>query len=155
MRFRGDYPDDWKELSHAIREAAGWRCVRCRHPHERPGSPVPCDGQCDPAYHAGGLNDGKQRILTVHHLDGDKDNCRWWNCAALCQVCHLVIQGRVVMDRGYLFPHSEWFKPYAAGFYAYTVLGEDLTREDVEARMEELLAAGQPWLVEAAAYAVR
>ena len=32
------------------------------------------------------------------------------------------------------------FKPYVAGFYARKYLGEMLTREEVDARMDELLA---------------
>lgn len=82
----------------------------------------------------------KARILTVHHLDGEKANCRWWNLVALCQRDHLYIQGRVHMEQLYPFEHSEWFMPYAAGFYAFKYLGLDLTREEVEARMDELLA---------------
>lgn len=80
------------------------------------------------------------RILTVHHLNGVKADCRWWNLAALCQRCHLVIQGKVVMNRVYPFEHTEWFKPYAAGFYASAYLGEELTREQAIARQDELLA---------------
>jgi hypothetical protein len=82
------------------------------------------------------------RILTVHHLDGDKLNCRWWNLAALCQRCHLTIQGRVKMARPWMLEHSTWFKPYAAGYYA-SLRGEELTREQVTDRLEELLAIGQ------------
>lgn len=81
------------------------------------------------------------RVLTVHHLDGDKRNCRWWNLAALCQRCHLTIQGKVVMDRRWLHEHSPWFRPYAAGgYYAHRYLGEELTREQAVERMDELLA---------------
>ncbi len=80
------------------------------------------------------------RILTVHHLDGDKGNCRWWNLVALDQRCHLEIQGKVRMDRRWLREHSPWFRPYVAGYYAWTFLGEDLSREQVEARLDELLA---------------
>ena len=80
------------------------------------------------------------RVLTVHHLNGNKADCRWWNLAALCQRCHLTIQGRVQLHRVWPWEHSEWFKPYAAGWYAHAYLGEDLTREQVEARMDELLA---------------
>lgn len=80
------------------------------------------------------------RVLTVHHLTGDKRDCRWWNLCVLDQRCHLQIQGRVKMDQTYPFEHSEWFKPYAAGYYAATYLGEDLTREETEARLDDLLA---------------
>lgn len=122
-----DYPPDWPDIAQRVKDEAGWRCVRCDAPHSREG----------------------WRILTVHHLDGDKANCRWWNLAALCQRCHLYVQGRVKMEQTYLGEHSEWFRPYVAGYYAATVLGEpDLTRAQVEARMDELIAAGQPWLAE-------
>jgi len=87
------------------------------------------------------------RILTVHHLDGDKANCRWWNLAALCQRCHLEIQGRVRMERRWPHEHSDWFKPYVAGFYAWRFLREDLTRVEVEARLEELLGLEDRQLV--------
>jgi len=122
--FRNDYPPDWPEIARAVKDEAGWRCVRCHHPHDTAA------GRC----------------LTVHHLDGDKANCRWWNIPALCQACHLTIQGRVRMEQTYLHEHSAWFRPYVAGFYAFTILGEDLERHDVESRTEELLRAGQPWL---------
>lgn len=78
------------------------------------------------------------RILTVHHLNGIKHDCRWWNLAALCQRCHLSIQTRVIMERPYDRPHSDWFKPYAAGFYA-SLLGEEISREEAVERMDELL----------------
>ena len=90
------------------------------------------------------------RILTVHHLDNNKLNCRWWNLAALCQRDHLIIQGRVKMRRPFFLEHSdflehsEWFKPYAAGFYASTILGEELTREETMQRLDELLGLALP-----------
>jgi hypothetical protein len=84
--------------------------------------------------------EAEYRILTVHHLDGNKGNCRWWNLVALCQRCHLTVQGKVKMERRWLHEHSEWFKPYVAGYYAHVYLGEDVTREQAEARLDELLA---------------
>jgi hypothetical protein len=83
------------------------------------------------------------RILTVHHLrlgDDAKRDLRWWNLAALCQRCHLQVQGKVLLERVWPWEHSEWFKPYAAGWYAHSYLGEDLTRDEVDARLDELLA---------------
>lgn len=80
------------------------------------------------------------RVLTVHHLTGEKADCRWWNIPPLCQRCHLYIQGRVKMEQVYPFEHSAWFRPYAAGYYAMVYLGEDLTREEVEERQDELLS---------------
>ena len=122
-RSTGEYPDNWANIATEVKEQAGWVCVRCGHEHD------PRIGRC----------------LTVHHLDLNRSNCRWWNIPALCQACHLSIQGRVIMERQWMFDHTEWFKPYVAGFYAYTMLGEDLSREEVEERLEELLTVGQPW----------
>jgi hypothetical protein len=115
----GAYPPDWPEIAKAVKDAASWRCVRCDHPHD-----------IDAGY-----------MLTVHHLDLDKSNCRWWNTIALCQRCHLRIQGKVDLSRPWVMAvHSAWFEPYVAGWYAWRYLGEDLDRDEVEARLQELLA---------------
>lgn len=143
-------------IKDVIRAQAGYRCERCLHPYP-PGIAVtcprgewtPCDTGCThgepvlPGNTLAGDAAGPHaqwRILTVHHLNGVKYDCRWWNLAALCQRCHLTIQGRVVMERVYPLEHSEWFKPHAAGWYAADYLGEELTREETMARLEELLA---------------
>lgn len=117
---RGTYPPNWKEIAAAVKAEAGGRCVRCVHAH-------------DPA--AG-------YTLTVHHLDGDKSNGRWWNLAALCQRCHLHIQGKVVMERVWMFEHSAWFVPYVAGYYAFH-FGLPDDRATVERHAEQLIALGQ------------
>lgn len=80
------------------------------------------------------------RIGTVHHFDGNKANCEWWNLLALCQRCHLTIQCRVNPETTYIFEHSEWIKPYVAGFYAKKYLGEEITREQAVADLDRLLA---------------
>lgn len=116
----GEYPPNWKEIATEVKEAAGWKCVRCGHPHDA----------------AAGY------MLTVHHLTLEKDNCAWWNTASLCQRCHLRIQGKVIMERTWLYEHSEWFKPHAAGYYAH-VSGLPEDREYVLAHLDELLAMGQ------------
>lgn len=79
------------------------------------------------------------RILTVHHLNERKFDCRWHNLCSLCQRCHLYIQRKVSMEQVWPLEHSDWFKPYAAAFYAYSYLGEELTREQTMARLDELL----------------
>ena len=66
----GEYPANWPEIAAAVKAGAGWRCEACGHAH------VTAAGY----------------TLTVHHLDGDKSNCAWWNLVALCQRCHLRIQ---------------------------------------------------------------
>jgi len=68
-----------------------------------------CDSLCehDPPF-TNLLHKGKPRVLTVHHLDGDKSNCALWNLAALCQVCHLEVQAKVAWEQTYFLPHSPW-----------------------------------------------
>lgn len=158
-----------RAIKDVVRQQAGHRCVRCGHPYRKGdqgnGEWSPCDGRClhegpgrvlgrdgrtwyDLVVRAGDVaSDGsvveaQWRILTVHHLTGEKADCRWWSLAALCQRCHLTIQGRVRMEQVYPHEHSAWFKPYAAGYYAAAYLGEELTREETEARLDELLALG-------------
>jgi hypothetical protein len=99
-----------------VKAAAGWCCVRCGHPHD------PAKGYC----------------LTVHHLDLDPQNNEWWNLPALCQKCHLQIQAKVVMEQPWMFEHSEWFKPYAAGYYAKQ-RGLPTDRAYVKEHLKELL----------------
>lgn len=113
---RGEYPEEWPDIARKIKDSAGWRCIRCDHPHG-----------ADAGY-----------MLTVHHLDGDKSNVQWWNLVALCQRCHLSVQARVVMPRFWMFDHSEWFIPYVAGYYA-AAAGLDTDREFVEAHAAEIL----------------
>lgn len=150
----GDYPPDWTEIADRVKDEAGRRCVRCKHPAgDRMVSVAtlgtigsfdtilaPCDDECTHR------RDGKLRVLTVHHMNGRKDDSRWWNLLALCQCCHLVIQGKVNPAQAYLHPHTGWFRIYAAGYYASAVLGLELSRAETELRIDELLHAGQPWL---------
>ena len=118
-RFTNDYNPDGKAKRRAARESVGNKCIRC-------GSPsVP----------------GK--ILTTHHFDGDKANDEWWNLLPLCQVCHLVIQGKVDPETPWFLPHSEWIKPYVAGFYAHKYEGKNITKEEAISRITELLAYEQ------------
>jgi len=52
-------------------------------------------------------------------LDGNKDNCLSWNLAALCQKCHLTIQGRIKMDQMFMveiLDVSPWFEPHLKGY---------------------------------------
>lgn len=156
-------------VKHLVREEAGYRCVRCGHPYRpKAGEWSPCDERCSHAgpvrYRPVGMSgwevvdellnmtaatragievEAAWRILTVHHLllgQDAKRDLRWWNLAALCQRCHLQIQGKVQMERIWPWPHSDWFKPYAAGWYAWAYLGEELSREATMARMDDLLA---------------
>lgn len=88
----------------------------------------------------GSFVEAQWRILTVHHLDGDKSNDHWANTLALCQRCHLEIQGKVDPRLPWFLEHSDWFKPYAASYYAHKYEGRLITREEAMARLDELLA---------------
>lgn len=83
------------------------------------------------------------RILTVHHLQTGQEakaDLRWWNLASLCQRCHLTIQGKVQLPKPWIYEHTEWFKPHAAGYYAWAILDQDITRRAALERQDELLA---------------
>jgi hypothetical protein len=148
LAVRGVYPPDWKAVSRRVRDEAGWRCVRCFHPFDRDiGKPLACD-ICD-------LRRCRHQLITarprgvfnygVHHLDGDKGNCRWWNLLALDNACHLSVQARVIPERAWLFDHSLWFIPYVCGFYAHYFGSVEITREQAIAEPARWLAMGQPW----------
>ena len=115
----GNYPDNWNEIAHAVKAAANWRCVRCGHIHDT-----------EAGY-----------MLTVHHIDLDPSNCEWWNLAALCQRCHLQIQHKVIIERPYMFEHSEWFKPFVAGYYA-SINNQPTDKNYVMTHLPELLSLG-------------
>ena len=112
------YPADWREIANRVKDAAGWKCVRCGAEH---------------------IDQSGYR-LTIHHLDMDPGNSRWWNLLPLCCVCHLQIQHKVDLTRPWVMTeHSEWIRPYIAGWYAFRYLGVELSREECECRLDELL----------------
>ena len=89
----GEYPANWDAIAKAVKDRAGWKCERC-----------------------GWGNDQRTgHVLTVAHLDNVKSNCEDWNLAALCQRCHLHIQGKVSMFQEWMFGHSEWMQPHVEG----------------------------------------
>lgn len=122
-----DYPENWPAIAKATKDAAEWRCVRCRHPHEGPWKqsqnrggdlqPAQCDLACQHD------NDAKQRVLTVHHLDLNKANVAWWNLAALCQVCHLSVQSRVDFHQYYMLKQTHWIETYIHGWTIWQLTG--------------------------------
>lgn len=116
----GQYPPDWNAIAFGIKQQANWCCVRCNHPDDK-----------EHGY-----------ALTVHHIDLNKSNCAWWNLAALCQRCHLRIQGKVIIERPWFLQHSIWFMPYVAGYYAH-INNLPEYRPYVQANLSRLIELGQ------------
>lgn len=117
-RFLGDYNPDGQKKRRDARDAAGNKCIRCNHPND---------------YASG-------HVLTTHHFDGNKANDAWWNLLPLCQRCHLKVQAKVDPEVPWFLEHSEWIKPFVAGFYAHKYEGRNITREEADKRLDELLA---------------
>jgi len=85
LEFCGEYPSNWHEVSLLLRKALGWRCERC------------------------GRGPAPGHVLTVHHSNGNKSDCRIDNLEILCQKCHLEKQ-------------ADPFKPYQLSFFDVTAL---------------------------------
>lgn len=117
LHIQGTYPPDWDEIGDRVRAEAGGICIKCGHDHD------PKAGYA----------------LTVHHFDGNKSNCEWWNLMALCQRCHLRVQGRVNPEIPYFLEHDEWAKLYIAGFYAKKYECRLIDKAEAVARRDELL----------------
>lgn len=90
------YPSNWPEIAEGLKKKFKYCCERCGKYHQ------PKEGYC----------------LTVHHLDGDKSNCKEWNLACLCQRCHLHIQAKIKMSQLFwdFIGVSDWFKPHLEGY---------------------------------------
>lgn len=81
---RKRYPPNWRAISKAIKERAGWRCE--------------CEGECGRGTHDGRCTNrhwqpaygtGSMVVLTTAHLDHTPENCEPANLKAMCQGCHL------------------------------------------------------------------
>lgn len=72
------YPENWKEIAAAKKEAVDWKCEGCGKQCRRPDEPF----------------DTHSRTLTVHHIDMDPGNCSSENLIALCAGCHLAAHRR-------------------------------------------------------------
>lgn len=67
------YHPKWKLISRLVRfKRANGRCEQCGAEHLKP-HPI----------------SGKRTSLATAHLDGDRNNNRFHNLAALCQKCHV------------------------------------------------------------------
>ena len=97
---RARYAQDWPEISHRKREAAGWKCEWCGVRggawgyRDDAGKFQECPREgFGPDYGRPPFWFGARRIiqivLTVAHIDHQPENNEWSNLAALCQRCHL------------------------------------------------------------------
>lgn len=67
------YPDNWKDIAAAVKEAAEWKCQNCGKQCRRPGEPF----------------DTHRNTLTVAHMNHIPSDIRPENLKALCAPCHL------------------------------------------------------------------
>ncbi|MBW2342519.1 MAG: HNH endonuclease [Deltaproteobacteria bacterium] len=67
------YPDDWPEISLAVKEEADWQCEMCGKQCRLPGE----------------MFDTHKRTLTVAHCNHRPMDCRPENLCAACAPCHL------------------------------------------------------------------
>lgn len=80
----GDYPPAWVsgEIQREMYAHANWTCEHCGMKFIK-GSTIAKTAK---------QRNGKPFILTIHHLNGDKADCRYENLLACCNKCHLHIQ---------------------------------------------------------------
>lgn len=96
---RARYPKNWREVSLAIRERAGWRCEcegECGRAHYVPDAVVNMvrdgltpDTRCGAEQQWPHPVTGSTVVLTVAHLDHQPEHCAPENLKAMCQRCHL------------------------------------------------------------------
>jgi len=68
-----DYPANWREIAHQVKEEAQWQCECCGKQCRRPGEPFR----------------SHRLTLTVAHCNHTPMDCRPENLVALCAPCHL------------------------------------------------------------------
>ena len=102
--MREFYPDNWKEISLAVREESGQRCQSCKLPNGARGYRPALNR--DNFVQVPRSDETVLRrywptvqifriVLTVHHRDTDPSNNDRANLVALCQKCHLDVHRRI------------------------------------------------------------
>jgi len=81
---RQRYPSNWLDIARTVKEAASWRCHRCRRQCIRPGE-KPKE-----------LNRSEWTKLTlcVHHANFTPEDNNLENLIPLCTPCHIAIHTR-------------------------------------------------------------
>lgn len=87
------YPNNWKQLSHAVKQRTGWRCEECDRLCRKPGERVADLAlrlyEDSPDSDFSEVFDHPQRwCLTTAHLDHQPSNNALTNLRALCAPCH-------------------------------------------------------------------
>jgi hypothetical protein len=72
-----EYPQNWEELAHSIKEKANWCCSKCGRVCLRPGEK------------RNDLSKPRAYNLQVHHWNRDPSDNRPENLVCLCTGCHL------------------------------------------------------------------
>ena len=92
-----EYSQEWRDgiIQRACYERAGWRCEHCGMEFVEGTTQAKTERR----------KDGKPFSLTVHHLNGDKNDYRHENLLTCCQRCHLSIQGK--WKPGHVLP-ADW-----------------------------------------------
>lgn len=92
-----EYPENWKFISMNIIKDAGSKCELCYAPN---GCYVNRSKYGVYPWELAHQDGGKEIkiILTVHHINGNKNDSRRQNLIALCQKCHLRLDLMKHMD---------------------------------------------------------
>jgi len=114
------YPENWQEMAKQVKEDFGWCCACCQVPH---------------------ASQGEGSILTVHHIDENRNNNSKGNLLALCFACHVKIdeEARQYFDSKNIQP------PLFEGYDYLTKIGEmwrnGLQKHQAEQLQEKLRQA--------------
>lgn len=92
---KSGYTKDWKQKAEEAKVAAGYRCEQCGE-------------DCRPE---------TKRVLTVHHINRDKQDNSRHNLVALCWDCHRMAQRDFVLGETWRHPLLEAVAPWFKSFY--------------------------------------
>ncbi len=113
-----------------------WPATRCRASRLLAGDFLPCQTP----------HPKPRRVRAWASYPVVSDGVPWSGGAEPCtQGKPVSSPASILPERPWLWEHSEWFQPYAAGFYAHYYGDADVTRTEAEERLDELLLLGQPW----------
>lgn len=89
MHNRHLYPENWEEISLAIREKSNWTCQKCGKFCRKPGESI---WEFIVRAELTDLSVARHPMrwcLTVGHLNHDPSDCSEENLLAMCAPCHL------------------------------------------------------------------